>query len=506
MNYDEINKNRENEQNAEMIDKNQLLQGTIEENTEINNDTCTEEKSKEIKDDASTTEEAAETSNECIMQNEIDKSPEGNTETPEEGANVLQSVSNASSGKTSNTTNCDINSIIKSTRPKSRRKGQRNFKKYVAVALVSSIISSSLVGGGLYYGFSKQLEKQNQAIESLSTFSTVTNKSNIVQAVASTNNSGGSTVTRIAKEVGPSIVGIRMTVKTSQRSFYNNTLSSAEGSGIIISKDGYIMTNYHVVKYADPKASTSSNTTLEVFLSDGTQTKAKFVGGDSETDLALIKVELKNLPVATLGDSSKLQVGELAVAIGNPLGLEFAGSVTVGVISALNRSIESADAPQNLIQTDAAINPGNSGGALLNSKGEVIGINSAKISEEGVEGLGFAIPINDVKPIINQLMMFGYVKGRPFIGISGQDVTETISRAYGFPVGIYVAEVTEGSGADYAGIQRGDIITAIDGKSVTTMEELNSVKKEYKAGDTVTVTVVRNGKTLNLKLTFSEQR
>lgn len=380
-----------------------------------------------------------------------------------------------------------------------------NFKKYVAAILVSSIVSGSLVGGGLYYGFSKQLEKQSAALESLSSLSTVSNKTSTA-AVVNTDYTGQSAVTKIAKEVGPSIVGIRMTVKSGQRSYYNSGLSSAEGSGIIISKDGYIMTNYHVVQYADSKASTSSSTTLEVFLSDGTEATAKFIGGDSETDLAVIKVELNNLPVATLGDSSTLQVGELAVAIGNPLGLEFAGSVTTGVISALNRTIESADSVQNLIQTDAAINPGNSGGALLNSSGEVIGINSAKISEEGVEGLGFAIPINDAKPIINQLMMFGYVKGRPFIGISGQDVTETISRAYGFPTGIYIVEVSNDSGAANAGIQAGDVVTAIDGKKVATMEELNTIKKEYKPGDTVTVTVVRNGKTLSLKLTFTEQR
>ncbi len=404
--------------------------------------------------------------------------------------------------KTSESEN--IPAVIPS-RTKKRR--EHNFKKYIAVALISSIMSGSLVGGGLYYSFSKQLEKQNASLETLSTLSTLSNNSNPGTAVVTADYSNASVVTKIAREVGPSIVGIRMTIKTNQRSFFSSSgLSSGEGSGIIISKDGYIMTNYHVVQYADPKLVAGSNTTLEVFLSDGTQAKAKFIGGDKETDLAVIKVELNNLPVAVLGDSSKLQVGELAVAIGNPLGLEFAGSVTTGVISALNRSIQSADTTQNLIQTDAAINPGNSGGALLNSRGEVIGINSAKISEEGVEGLGFAIPVNDAKPIINQLMMFGYVKGRPLFGISGQDVTETISRAYGLPLGIYVAEVSSGSGAANAGINVGDVLTSIDGKEVKTMKDLNTIKKNYKPGDTVTVTVVRNGKALNLRLTFTEQR
>jgi serine protease Do len=386
-------------------------------------------------------------------------------------------------------------------------KKHHNFKTYVSLILVSSIISGSLVGGGLYLGFSNQLKKQNDAIEKLSAISTIGNSSVTTSAaVKKADYTGQSTVTKIAKEVGPSIVGIRMTVNSNQRSFYNSGMSEAEGSGIIISKDGYIMTNYHVVQYADPKASTSANTTLEVFLSDKTQAKAKFIGGDSETDLAVIKVDLNNLPVATLGDSSTLEVGELAVAIGNPLGMEFAGSVTTGVVSALNRTIQSADITQSLIQTDAAINPGNSGGALLDSNGEVIGINSAKISETGVEGLGFAIPINDAKPIINQLMMFGYVKGRPFIGISGQDVTDTISKTYNLPIGIYITQVSQGSGAAAAGIKTGDVLTAVNGKAVATMDELNTVKKQYKPGDTVTITVVRNGKTLSIKLTFSEQR
>lgn len=397
--------------------------------------------------------------------------------------------------------------IIAPIIPRVRAKKQHNFKKYVSIALISSFISSSLVGGGLYYGFSKQLEKQNAALESFSNLSTVSSKyNNSSAAVTTTDYTRQTAVTKIAKEVGPSIVGIRMTVNTRQRSFYNSGSAKEEGSGIIISKDGYIMTNYHVVQYADPKASTSGSTTLEVFLSNGTQSKAKFIGGDSETDLAVIKVDLNNLPVAKLGDSSTLQVGELAVAIGNPLGLEFAGSVTTGVISALNRTIQSADTTQNLIQTDAAINPGNSGGALLNADGEVIGINSAKISETGVEGLGFAIPINDAKPIVNQLIMFGYVKGRPFIGISGQDITEVLSQTYNLPVGVYITQVSQGSGAAKAGIQAGDILTAINGKQISTMQEVNAVKKQHKPGDTITVTVVRDGKTLSLKLTLSEQR
>lgn len=497
--YNELNEIKENELNG------QLASDTIMEITHLKDEGCKPEETEESANEGFDQMESKELKEENL---ELIKGQLGSRDAalPIDKIDVrAESLQDFSNEKVSEAENESIHSTISS---RAKKHKEHNFKKYVAVALISSILSGSLVGSGLYYGFSKQLEKQSASIESLSTLSTVSNNAGTGAAVVTTADySNDSTVTKIAKEVGASIVGIRMTVKTGQRSFYSSSgLSSGEGSGIIISKDGYIMTNYHVVQYADPKLSTGGNTTLEVFLSDGTQATAKFIGGDSETDLAVIKVELNNLPVAPLGDSSKLQVGELAVAIGNPLGLEFAGSVTTGVISALNRNIQSADSAQNLIQTDAAINPGNSGGALLNSKGEVIGINSAKISEEGVEGLGFAIPINDAKPIINQLMMFGYVKGRPFIGISGQDVTETISRAYNLPVGIYVVEVSDDSGAANAGIKAGDVLTSIDGKEVKTMEELNTIKKEYKPGDTVTVTVVRNGKTQSLKLTFTEQR
>ena len=264
------------------------------------------------------------------------------------------------------------------------------------------------------------------------------------------------------------------------------------------------MTNYHVVQYADSKNGSSGNTVLEVFLPDKRQAKAKFIGGDAVTDLAVIKIDLTNLPVAELGDSSKLEVGETAVAIGNPLGMEFAGSVTVGVISALNRTIENE--ALSLIQTDAAINPGNSGGALVNSQGQVIGINSAKISDTGVEGLGFAIPINEAKPVINQLELFGYVKGRPFIGISGQDITDAISQVYDLPVGIYVTDVTAGSGAEKAGIIRGDVLTGMDGKTVKSTSDLDTIKLGHKAGDTVNVTIVRDGVKKTLKLTFTEEK
>lgn len=392
-----------------------------------------------------------------------------------------------------------------------RHKKKSNLKTYIALVLITSIISSSIVGGILYSSFSAKLNSQAAAQTSSALF---TNNGNSAQAVktGTTSSSNGNmySAVDIAKKVGPSIVGVRMTVTSSISQYFRGGNqqqdTTSEGSGIIISSDGYIMTNYHVVEYADPKSGVSSQALLEVFLPDGKQAQAKFIGGDDENDLAVIKVNLTNLPVAELGDSSKLEVGEPAVAIGNPLGMEFAGSVTVGVISALNRQVETEDKTLNLIQTDAAINPGNSGGALVNSKGQVIGINTVKISETGVEGLGFAIPVNDAKPIVQQLVKYGYVKGRPFIGISGQEITQVMSARYGLPVGIYIVDVTSGSGAQKAGIEKGDVLVSLAGKAVKTMSDVNTIKKGYKAGDTVDAVIVRNGSKINVKITFSEDK
>lgn len=315
-------------------------------------------------------------------------------------------------------------------------------------------------------------------------------------------------VERIAEKVGPSIVGIRTTIRSSLDQYFGlgEGPSKAEGSGVIITRDGYIMTNYHVVQYADPNSDTKARTTLDVFLPDKRRAKASFVGGDSLNDLAVIKINLKNLPVADLGDSSKLRVGALAVAIGNPLGLEFAGSVTSGVISALNRKIMVQDRTLDLIQTDAAINPGNSGGALVNADGKVIGVNTIKISISGVEGLGFAIPINNAKPVVNQLIKYGYVRGRPMIGITGRDISKEIADYYNLPLGVFVVDVAPGSGADKAGIRRRDVLVSLADRKITSMQQLNKVKNQYKPGDTVKVGLVRGREEIEVEMTFSEAR
>jgi len=400
------------------------------------------------------------------------------------------------------------------------------WKKTIAAVLTLAMITASAAGVSTITRLSTEMDKQAVLIHKLTEQVSTQNDAllqtqDLAAKVEALNNTSaaaslpknlaatallsGSSVTDIAKVAGPSVIGIRMTVAVSNRRFTANQQTS-EGSGVIISSDGYIMTNYHVVSYADTKSGYSDTTTLEVFLPDGRSTKGKFVGGDSENDLAVIKIDLKDLPVAELGSSSVLQVGELAVAIGNPLGMEFAGSVTVGVVSALNRKIDGQESSLNLIQTDAAINPGNSGGALVNSKGQVVGINTVKISQTGVEGLGFAISMDDAKPIINSLIMYGYVKNRPYIGITGQDITDIMSSMYNVPVGIYVTDLDTTGGGYKAGIRVGDIITGIAGKTVVSMAELNAVKKGYQSGDTVNVNITRNSTKMSVKVTFTEAK
>lgn len=391
---------------------------------------------------------------------------------------------------------------------KNSKKDKKGFFKSIALVLASSLLTGVLVGGGLYYKFTNDINalKSAAAATGYKTDGSYTSEVSTSDLATGVALAKGSPATAIAKKVGPSIVGIRVTVPGQRSSWaYGSTAQpAAEGSGIIISADGYIITNYHVVEYADPKV--SKNSTMEVFLSDGTEAKATFVGGDAKNDLAVIKVDRTGLSVAELGDSSALEVGEQAVAIGNPLGLEFRGSVTVGVISALNRTVSVDDKTLNLIQTDAAINPGNSGGALVNSQGQVIGINTVKISVAGVEGLGFAIPMNDAKPIVDQLILFGYVKGRPFIGISGMEISEVIARQYSMTEGVYIQVVSPDTGAEKAGIKKGDILVSLADKEVKTMKDIDDIKKNYKAGDTVDVTVVRNGAKVTMKLTFSEEK
>ncbi len=321
-----------------------------------------------------------------------------------------------------------------------------------------------------------------------------------------------SAVTAIAEKVSPSIVGIRV-VGAGQDIFGFNTLQgTSEGSGIIIKSDGYIMTNNHVITNALESGGNTQTrgSKIEVILPDQKDKPytAQVVGRDQRTDLAVLKIDAANLPAAELGDSDDIRVGELAVAIGNPGGLEFMSSVTAGVISGIDRSITDDSSDElKLIQTDASINPGNSGGALVNSSGQVIGINSVKIATQGFEGLGFAIPINKAKEVTDNLIEYKYVKGRPYLGIwSNADYDEATAKQLNLPVGVLVDKVEPLSGSYDAGIQRGDIITRFGGREIKNLDQLNEEKNKYKPGDKVTMSIYRQGETINIDIVLSEQK
>lgn len=300
---------------------------------------------------------------------------------------------------------------------------------------------------------------------------------------------------RVARTVGPAVVGI--TNKAVAHDAFNRAFATeGVGSGVIFKSDGYIITNNHVIAGA---------TEIIVSLSDGNTINGKLVGADEMTDIAVVKVDAKDLPVAELGDSDEVVVGEPAIAIGNPMGLEFQGSVTVGVISALNRTLDLNDRRVKLFQTDAAISPGNSGGALVNADGEVIGINSAKLATTGVEGMGFAIPINTVKTVVNELMDKGYV-ARPFLGVTIFDKPTAARYGYQLSIdkGVYIFQVAIDSPAGRADLQRGDIILSIDGKEVNSVADVRNEVAAHKVGDIVKVLIDRNGKESTIEVTLEE--
>lgn len=290
----------------------------------------------------------------------------------------------------------------------------------------------------------------------------------------------------IYEKVSPSVVGVSCTT------IYK---SSATGTGIIMSADGYVLTNAHVVDDAK---------TIKIVDKDFNEYEATLIGLDSETDLAVLKIEAENLPACEFGKSGDVRVGELAIAIGNPLGFELYGSMSTGIISGLNRKITISDKTMTLLQTTASINRGNSGGPLINAYGQVIGITSAKVDSSYGEGLGFAIPIDSAFPIIQDLVAHGYVTGRPMIGISGEDITAIIAKYYGLPRGVMVRYVTPDSGAAKAGIVSGDIVIGAEGETITTMDELNAIKSRFVAGDTITLTIYRNGKSYDVEVLMTE--
>lgn len=294
-------------------------------------------------------------------------------------------------------------------------------------------------------------------------------------------------VSDVVQKVRPSVVGVIT------ESFQTYSTSST-GSGIILSEDGYIVTNNHVVEGGD---------SIAVTLDDGETYAAELIGTDVKSDIAVLKIDAQDLPAAEFGDSSQVEVGEAAIAIGNPLGLN--GTVTAGIISAVDREIQVGSSNMVLLQTDASINPGNSGGALLNEYGQVIGVNSAKISSEDSEGLGFAIPSNTVGPIVEELIDKGYVSGRPLTGISGRNVSALTAAFYNIPQGILVDQVAPESDAAAKGLTAGDVIIGVDDIRVENISDACTLRDEHKAGDTMKLTFYRQGSTHEINIQLMEE-
>lgn len=314
-----------------------------------------------------------------------------------------------------------------------------------------------------------------------------------------------------ANKILPSIVGIEVEYNVNSlismfgRQSQTST-ATASGSGIIISDDGYILTNNHIVATSSSESyyEVSEATKLTVTLfNDETKYEAKIIGTDEQTDLAVIKIEKSGLSKAEFADSDNIKVGEFAMAVGNPLGMQ--SSITCGVISAVNREVTDSDGKNfTLMQTDAAINSGNSGGALVNSEGKVVGINTLKLSGTGIEGMGFAIPINATTDITSQLIQYSKVK-RPYIGISGMDLDEQTAKANKLVVGIYVKSVDDFSAGEKAGIKIGDVIIEADGQKVSSMDKLNEIKNSHQIGEEMKIKVNRNGQEKELTITLGEQ-
>ncbi len=293
-----------------------------------------------------------------------------------------------------------------------------------------------------------------------------------------------------------SVVSINVSA-TSTNYFGQTVQTAASGTGFLITEDGYILTNHHVVDGAS---------SVSVTLYNGESYDAKVIGSDEDYDIAVIKIDVTGATPVVLGDSSKLAIGESVAAVGNPLG-ELTFSMTEGIVSCVNRAINVDGTPFNMIQVDCSINPGNSGGPLFNSYGEVVGIVSAKYSSYSnttVEGIGFAIPINDVVSLVKDIMTNGYVTNKAYMGITPQTMTAQMAQQYRYDVteGVFVCSVDPDSAADKAGLKLGDVITKMDDKDITSYEDLVAAKKSYSAGDTVTLTVYREGKTIEVELTF----
>ena len=383
--------------------------------------------------------------------------------------------------------------------PKKKKKfnGKRVARSAVALVLAAAMGFAGGFVGAKFGGSGKVV------IQQVAPSSTADSASGSDSSITAASSSGSSLTTeQVADLVSPSVVVITTEqVVYSQWSWYGQSqVESGAGSGVIISSDGYILTCAHVVSGA-------SNITVSIGDKDY---PATLVGEDTTSDIAVVKVDATGLTPATVGDSDNLKVGESVMAVGNPLG-ELGGTVTSGIVSALNRSVSiqgsSSVNTMSLIQMDASVSPGNSGGGLFNMNGELVGIVNAKSSDSDAEGLGFAIPVNDAVKVAQELLENGYVTGRPYLGISYYAVTDaqTAAQLGVNAYGVYIVEVVKGGPADKAGLQAGDRIVSMDGSEVATQSDLGTLMQDHKAGDTIEITVARGGQMQTVSVTLGEK-
>lgn len=368
-------------------------------------------------------------------------------------------------------------------------------RKEVSLGIIALSLSLALIGGAVGGGLAGYyFSVRNTSSQSAGAEIADTDAAPGATSLVSTTTTGQS-INSIYETYKSAVVGVR-TNGTMTNVFGQTTRTASSGTGFIISEDGYILTNNHVVENAD-------KVTVTLYSEDSYT--ATVVGADPDSDVALLKIDATGLSAVKLGNSDDLVVGETIFAIGNPLG-ELTYTVTAGIVSAEDREINENGIPINMFQTDVAINPGNSGGPMFNLNGEVVGISTAKYASANIEGIGFAIPINDALTIANQLKETGHVTGRPYLGISVSDIYGGGDTA-GAPIaGVYVAAVDPNGGSAKAGMQEGDIITALGDKKVVSTTDLVSALKAHQAGDTVDVNVYRDGKTLTLTVTLDEKK
>ncbi len=422
-----------------------------------------------------------------IIQDEAYHAPKPNTAETENSNQ--QGSANAGGYYANNSTNYNYGGYnyggtTFSVKPPKQKKAKKK-GKYGAGVVVAASLLAAVIGAGSGIAAVTLTSRGNNTSTPITSNVSGSNVNINIDETAE------SVVEAVAEKVTPSVVGIRTT--TAVRSFFGGSNeSTGEGSGVVYSADGYIITNYHVISGA---VTNKSGSKVEVFTDtlDSKSYEATVVGYNISTDLAVIKIDAKGLTPVEFSDSSKLKVGQYVITVGNPGGLEFMDSVTYGVISGLNRVV-SSDSGVKLIQTDAAINPGNSGGALVNTKGQLVGINSSKIVSEEFEGMGFAIPSNTVAEICKSIIE-KQNDPEPYIGVTiSEKYTASVLKYYGYPSGAVISSVADGSPADSAGLAKGDIITEFDGAEITEYSMFDSLLQKCKPDDKVNIKIYRNGR------------